>query len=175
MDFVASLLGQPRTVSAHLQTTWPYVDILDGDKVIEQGVRKTTDDYASLHGATDQGVKYTYVLRGGEAFEQGDGLVWDIIGEKGQIRVTGANIMFNIGADNYTIRVKDYEAGEIETVPMHENLLLPLLAQNVGMVYERFADGGFVLTFEDAVRRHEFLDAMFESNEAGGAVQTLRS
>ena len=175
MDFVASLLGQPRTVSAQLQTTWPYVDILDGGKVIETNVKKTADDYASLHGVTNKDVKYTYVLRGGDPFQEGDGLVWDIIGEKGQIRVTGATIMFNIGADNYKVQVKDYATGKIETVPMHEKLPLPLLAQNVGMVYEKFADGKFVPTFDDAVRRHEFLDAMFTSNEDGGSVQTFTS
>ncbi|KAK1141163.1 hypothetical protein N8T08_009330 [Aspergillus melleus] len=175
MDFVASLLGQPKTVSAQLRTTWPYVDILDGGEVIETGVKKTADDYASLHGVTDKDVQYTYVLRGGDAFQEGDGLVWDIIGEKGQIRVTGATIMFNIGAENYKIQVKDYATGKIETVPMHEKLPLPLLAQNVGMVYERFADGEFVPTFEDAVRRHEFLDAVFASNEGGGSVQSFES
>ncbi|PIG89808.1 hypothetical protein AARAC_005856 [Aspergillus arachidicola] len=173
MDFVASLLGQPRTVSAQLQTTWPLVTILDGDEIIESHVPKSADDYASLHGVTSTGVKYTYVLRGGEAFQEGDGLVWDIIGEKGQIRVTGGTIMFNIGADNYKIQVKDYANGNIETIPLHEKLPLPLLAQNVGMVYEKFADGEIVPTFEDAVRRHEFLDAMFASDENGGSVQAL--
>ncbi|KAF5865339.1 hypothetical protein ETB97_004550 [Aspergillus alliaceus] len=56
--------------------------------------------------------------------------------------------MFNIGADNYKIQVTDYQTGNIETVPMHEKLPLPLLSQNVGMLYERFADeGGSVQTF----------------------------
>ncbi|KAF5003672.1 hypothetical protein FDECE_9782 [Fusarium decemcellulare] len=173
MDFVASLLGQPRTVSAQLQTTWPYVDILDGDKIIQSHVNKTASDYASLHGVTNRDVTYTYVLRGGDAFEEGDGLVWDIIGEKGQIRVTGATIMFNIGADNYKVQVKDYATGKVERVPMHDKLPLPLLSQNVGMVYEKFADGGFVPTFEDAVKRHEFLDAVFASDEDGGSLQTF--
>ncbi|KAK6821635.1 hypothetical protein RU639_007740 [Aspergillus parasiticus] len=31
MDFVAALLRQPDTASALLQTTWLYVDILDGN------------------------------------------------------------------------------------------------------------------------------------------------
>ncbi|CAG7959249.1 unnamed protein product [Penicillium olsonii] len=173
MDFVASLLGQPTTVSAQLQTTWPYVDIVDGDKIMETNVKKTADDYASLHGTTETGVKYTYVLRGGDAFQEGEGLVWDIIGEKGQIRVTGATIMLNIGAENYKIQAKDYATGKIETVPMHQKLPLPLLSQNIGMMYERFADGKSVPTFEDAVRRHEFLDAVFTSNEEGGSVQSF--
>ncbi|KAL2798172.1 hypothetical protein BJX66DRAFT_334211 [Aspergillus keveii] len=172
MDFLASLLGQPRTVSARLQTTWPYVSILDGDKVLETNVKKTADDYASLHGVTDRDVPYTYVLRGGDAFQEGEGLIWDIIGEKGQIRVTGATIMFNIGADNYKVQLKNYATGKVETVSLHEKLSLPLFAQNVGMMYERFADGEVVPTFEDAVRRHEFLNAVFESNEDSGSVQT---
>ncbi|KAI9035814.1 uncharacterized protein KD926_002878 [Aspergillus affinis] len=120
-----------------------YLDFLDSEEVIGTG--------------------YTYVLWGGDAF-QDDGLVWDIFNEKGQIRITGARIMFNISADNYKIHVKDYANGKIETVPMHEKLPLPLLAQKVGMVHERFADGEFDPTFEDAV---------FASNQDGGSVQAF--
>ncbi|PIG69204.1 hypothetical protein AARAC_005079 [Aspergillus arachidicola] len=54
MDFVASLLGQPDTVSALLQTTWLYVNILDEDKVIDRHVKKTADDYASRHGVLNK-------------------------------------------------------------------------------------------------------------------------
>ncbi|CAG9992960.1 unnamed protein product [Clonostachys byssicola] len=174
MEFVASLLGQPRTVSAQLQVTWPHVDIVDGDNVVERNVEKTADDYASLHGMLGEDVNYSYIFRGGDAFEKGNGLVWDIIGDKGQIRITGATIMFNMGADNYKIQVKDYETGEIETIPLHEKLPLPLMAQNVGMVYKKYAEGAQVPSFEDAVRRHEFLDAMFASNKENGSMRALK-
>jgi predicted dehydrogenase len=173
VEFVASLLGQPRALSAQLQVTWPYVDIVDGDNVVERNVKKTADDYASLHGILGEDVKYSYVFRSGDAFEQGNGLVWDIIGDKGQIRITGATILFNMGADNYKIQVKDYETGEIETIPLHEKLPLPLMAQNVGMVYKRYAEGTQVPTFEDAVRRYEFLDAMFASDKDNGSMRAL--
>ncbi|KAF5865338.1 hypothetical protein ETB97_004549 [Aspergillus alliaceus] len=83
MDFVASLLGQPETVSAQLQTIWPYVDILDVHNIIDSHVKKAADDYASRHGVMNNNVKYTYILRGGDAFQEGDGLMWDIIGKEG--------------------------------------------------------------------------------------------
>jgi predicted dehydrogenase len=173
MEFVASLLGEPKTVSAVLGTTWPYFDLVDGDQVVESQVKKVTNDYASLHGVTDTGVKYTFVLRGGDAFQPEDGLLWDIMGEKGQIRVTGASMLFNLGADNYKVQIKDYATGTIRTVPLHDRLPLSLYAQNIGMVYERFANGSAVPTFEDAVRRHRFLDSMFTSDENNGAVQNM--
>ncbi|CAI6092466.1 unnamed protein product [Clonostachys chloroleuca] len=141
--------------------------------VVERNVKKTADDYASLHGILGEDVKYSYVFRGGDAFEEGNGLVWDIIGDKGQIRITGATIMFNMGADNYKIQVKDYETGETEMILLYEKLPLPLMAQNVGMVYKRFAEGSYVPTFEDAVRRYEFLDAMFASDKDSGSMRVL--
>ncbi|KAI6773077.1 hypothetical protein HG530_004035 [Fusarium avenaceum] len=166
---LAKLLGEPQSVSAQLRTTWPTVDVLDGDKVIQSQVQKTADDYASLQGTTKSGVTYTYTLRGGDAFSDGEGLVWDIIGDKGQIRVTGSTIMSNIGAEDYKIRLKKHATGLIEEVPLDKPLDLPLVSQNVGRVYESFADGGAHPTFDDAVQRHQYLDAVFKSASNDGA------
>ncbi|KIL89309.1 hypothetical protein FAVG1_07703 [Fusarium avenaceum] len=166
---LAKLLGEPQSVSAQLRTTWPTVDVLDGDKVIQSQVQKTADDYASLQGTTKSGVTYTYTLRGGDAFSDGEGLVWDIIGDKGQIRVTGSTIMSNMGAEDYKIRLKKYATGLIEEVPLDKALDLPLVSQNVGRVYERFADGEAHPTFDDAVQRHQYLDAVFKSASNDGA------
>ncbi|KAJ0130824.1 hypothetical protein HZ326_26077 [Fusarium oxysporum f. sp. albedinis] len=166
---LAKLLGVPASVSAQLRTSWPAVDVLDGDKVIELQVEKTADDYASLLGMTKSGVTYTYTLRGGDAFDDGEGLSWDIIGDKGQIRVTGSTIIYNMGAQDYKVRLKECASGRIEEVPLDKPLDLPLLSQNVGQVYENSADGGVYPTFDDALQRHKFLDAVFESAAKGGA------
>ncbi|KAJ5454925.1 transcription regulator gal80 [Penicillium desertorum] len=163
------LMGQPSQVSAQLMTTWPEVNIITPDNVIlESGIEKTADDYVTLQGTLTSGVKYLYSMRGGDAFDEGEGLVWDIIGDKGQIRLTGSSIMLNLGAPDYKIRVKDYKSGRIEAAKLHDSLDLPLAAQNIGSLYEKFADGKVVPTFEDAVRRHHFLDAMFLSASKGG-------
>lgn len=163
------LLGQPIDVSAQLKTTWPLVNIVTPDnRVLKSGVIKTADDYASLQGTLTSGAKYTYTMRGGDAFDDGEGLVWDIVGDKGQIRLDGSSIMLNLGAPDYKIRVKDYESNRIEIISLHQHLDLPLAAQNVGRLYENFADGKAVPTFEDAIRRHEFLDAVFLSASKGG-------
>ncbi|SPJ72185.1 related to dehydrogenases and related proteins [Fusarium torulosum] len=170
---LAKLLGEPASVSAQLRTTWLTVDILDGDKVIQSQVEKTADDYASLQGKTKSGVTYTYTLRGGDAFDDGEGLVWDIIGDKGQLRVTGSTIMSNLGAEDYKVRLKEYATGRIEEVSLDRPLDLPLTSQNVGRIYENFASGGAHPTFDDAVRRHQFLDAVFDSASKGGAQVTI--
>ncbi|KAJ6113334.1 transcription regulator gal80 [Penicillium sp. IBT 18751x] len=168
------LLGQPTEVSAQLKTTWPVVDIYSADnKLLESGVKKTADDYASLQGTLTSGVKYTYNMRGGNAFDDGEGLVWDIIGDQGQIRVDGSSIMLNLGSSDYKIRVKDYKSNRIEVVKLHQHLDLPLTAQNVGRLYENFADGEALPTFEDAVRQHHFLDAVFLSASKGGIQEQI--
>ncbi|CAJ0553089.1 Ff.00g116010.m01.CDS01 [Fusarium sp. VM40] len=166
---LAKLQGEPQSVSAQLRTTWPTVDVLVGDKVIQSQVQKTADDYASLQGTTKSGVTYTYTLRGGDAFSDGEGLVWDIIGDKGQIRVTGSTIMSNMGAEDYKIRLKKHATGLIEELPLDKRLDLPLVSQNVGRVYEGFSDEGAHPTFDDAVQRHQYLDAVFKSASNNGA------
>ena len=140
-DPLSQLFGEPISVSSQLKTTWPCVSILDGDKTVETNVVKTADDFASLQGVMSSGLKYTYNFRGGDAFVEGEGLVWDIIGDKGQIRLTGSSIMLNLGAEDYQIRLKDHVTGRIEVVEPHKSLNLPLAAQNIGRLYENFADG----------------------------------
>ena len=93
------------------------------------------------------GVNYTYSFRGGDAFAEGEGLVWDIIGDKGQIRLTGSSIILNLGSEDYKLRLKDYARGNIEVVEPHKKLDLPLAAQNIGRLYENFADGEAYPTF----------------------------
>ncbi|KAJ5823045.1 transcription regulator gal80 [Penicillium robsamsonii] len=171
---IAHLLGQPSQVSAQLKTTWPIVNITTPDnKVLQSHVKKTADDYASLQGTLTSGVKYTYTIRGGDAFDESEGLVWDIIGDKGEIRLTGGSIMLNLGAPDYKIRVKDYKSGCIQLARLQDHLDLPLAAQNIGSLYEKFSDGRTVPTFEDAVRRHRFLDAMFLSASKGGTQEKI--
>lgn len=108
---------------------------------------KTADDFASLQGMLSSGVNYTYSFRGGDAFAEGEGLVWDIIGDKGQIRLTGSSIILNLGSEDYKLRLKDYARGNIEVVEPHKKLDLPLAAQNIGRLYENFADGEAYPTF----------------------------
>jgi predicted dehydrogenase len=173
-DPLSQLFGEPTSVSSVLKTTWPRVSILDGDRTVESDVPKTADDFAGLQGVMSSGVKFTYNFRGGDAFVEGEGLVWDIVGDKGQIRLTGSSIMLNLGAEDYQIRLKDYATGNIELVEPYKSLDLPLAAQNIGRLYENFADGEPCPNFSDAVQRHKFIDAVFASAEAGGGVQVVK-
>jgi predicted dehydrogenase len=163
IDYMATAIGEPATVSAEMRTTWPTIDLVDGDKVLESGIVKTADDYVSLHGTTVNGTTYVYNMRGGDAFTPEEGFIWDIIGDKGQIRVTCSTIMANLGAEDYRIRVKDNATGKIRDIELDSSLDVPLAAQNVGKLYESYAAGDSMCTFEDAVQRHKFLDGVFEA------------
>jgi hypothetical protein len=83
--------------------------------------------------------------------------------------------MFNIGVDNYKVQVKDYATGKFKVVSLHEKRSLPLFAQNMGIIYKRFADGKVIPSFKDVVQKHEFLDAAFASNKDSGLVQSFKS
>ncbi|THX69131.1 NAD(P)-binding protein [Aureobasidium pullulans] len=170
-DYMAAVIGEPATVSAELKTTWPTIDLVDDDKVLETGITKTADDYVSLHGITANGTTYTYNMRGGDAFAPEEGFAWDIIGDKGQIRVTGSTIMANLGAEDYKIKIKDYETGKISDAELDACLDLPLAAQNVGKLYESYAAGDSLCTFEDAVQRHKFLDGVFQAADKSKVVE----
>ncbi|KAM0704012.1 hypothetical protein Q7P35_008244 [Cladosporium inversicolor] len=169
LDTMAMVVGEPATVSTELQTTWPRVSIIDNGKTLESDVEKTADDLGFLHGRTVDGVAYAYAMRGGEAFTPSEAFCWEIVGDKGSIRVTGSTIMLNLGAEDYKIRVKDNSSKKIREVDLSSPLgsTLPLPAQNVGRLYERFADKEAVPTFSDAVKRHHFLDSIFQSSEKG--------
>ncbi|THY46150.1 NAD(P)-binding protein [Aureobasidium pullulans] len=171
VDYMAAVIGEPATVSAELRTTWPTIDLVDDDKVLETGITKTADDYISLHGTTANGTTYTYNMRGGDAFAPEEGFAWDIIGDKGQIRVTGSTIMANLGAEDYKIRIKDHTTGKISDVELDACLDLPLAAQNVGKLYESYAAGDSLCTFEDAIQRHKFLDGVFQAADKGKVVE----
>ncbi|KAH7247425.1 uncharacterized protein BKA55DRAFT_691503 [Fusarium redolens] len=72
---VVQLLGEPTTLRTQMRTTWPKINVMDQDQVIESDVTKTADDYVSLQGETESGVAFTYCFRGGGAFDKGEGLV----------------------------------------------------------------------------------------------------
>ncbi|KAM0713427.1 hypothetical protein Q7P37_010389 [Cladosporium fusiforme] len=173
VDTMAMVVGEPATVSTVLQTTWPRVNVIDNGKVIQSNVEKTADDLAFIHGKTTNGVTYGYSMRGGEAFTPSEAFCWDLVGDQGSIRVTGSTIMINLGAEDYKIRVKDNATKAIREEQLDSSdTSLPLAAQNVGQLYHRFATGEPVPTFSDAVKRHHFLDSVFQSSDKGTVVKT---
>lgn len=77
----------------------------------------------------------------------------------------------NVGYDDENILLDDLVTGELETVVVEKDEWdeLPRQARNVARLYEAFRKGESdgVATFEEAVKRHEMLDGMYEHWDSG--------
>lgn len=107
-------------------------------------------------------------FRVGSPFPNEPALVWSIVGELGEIRLT-AEISTTLQAHGYdkpvTLEVRDFDSDAVEVVQWkwaewQEDL--PVVARSVGALYEEIAKGreGKVPSFEEALIRHEQIEAL---------------
>ena len=123
---------------------------------------------------TADDASFSIRYRRGPAFPGEHELVWSIAGETGEIRVRSMAAHLQVAGkpDPVEIEIHDFATGQVEVVTAgyEDEWLteLPPPARNVAGLYERFAAGpreGRVPTFQDAVQRHEQLEALLR--EAG--------
>ncbi|KAJ7069106.1 hypothetical protein C8F01DRAFT_1014937 [Mycena amicta] len=105
--------------------------------------------------------------RGQPAFDDEPPLVWSVTGETGEIRLTspaGTGLGASSHTDDVKLEVRDFATGKVERIEWRwEDWQeeLPLLGRSIAALYEAFADGeGGYPTFQDALQRHEQLEAM---------------
>ena len=95
---------------------------------------------------------------------------WSIYGEKGEILITATGLALQIGYPDMAIKVHDFGSGKVEVVDFNaEEKLgdLPFPGRNVGRVYDGIAHGRIardIVTFEDAVERHAFIEGLYKEN-----------
>jgi len=168
VDFVQQVLGYGfKTHHAQLVNVRPEVKLLSSDgKLLKEKHAKTADDTIFFTGILESGVPLSMSLRGGEAFPNTPGLDWRIYGSTGEIRLTSTGPFLQIGYPNTKVEVYDNATKNVEEVTVDEGEFaqFPLHGRNVGRVYEAFAKGKEICTFEDAVQRHELLEKMYAEN-----------
>ncbi|KAI8629729.1 NAD-binding Rossmann fold oxidoreductase family protein [Xylariaceae sp. FL1651] len=151
-----------------------YQKLLDKDgKVINEKFEATFEDTIFLHGTLSTGVPLSFSLRGGKHFKDSPGLDWRIYGETGEIRVTSPQAFLQIGHPDTKVQVYDFEKDEIEEVEVKKDEFdegdkYGQPAKNVGRLYKGLAEGQVNCSFEDAVLRHELIDAMYKENGIQG-------
>jgi hypothetical protein len=144
------------------------VDPTQGNKVIET-ITKNCPDNIHLQGRFADGTLLTYQLRAGTAFPGEPGCRWIINGSAGDILITNPRGCFDIEHAGISIRYQRAGDAEAEDVVLEKDELSELEhpAQNVGRLYEAFAKGevGKYADWGVALRRHEFIDEMFERGD----------
>jgi hypothetical protein len=150
----------------------PTLSLMDpsssGNKVIET-ITKNCPDNIHLQGRFANGTLLTYQLRSGAAFPGEPGCRWVINGSAGDILITNPRGCFDIEHSGISIQYRKAGETEAEEVKLEDDELSELEhpAQNVGRLYEAFANGevGKYADWGVALRRHEFIAEMFERGD----------
>ena len=136
--------------------------------VVNPAARKTAVDTIMIHGTLASGAVLSASIVGGPPFKGTPGLEWRILGERGEIRVTGPSTHIQL-AGCTSIDVHDLESGAVESVELCDDLAEELKGAwkgNVAREYEALAAGGseVLCSFEGAVKRHELIEEIYRQN-----------
>lgn len=165
-DQVQHVLGDFLNLQGHFHLQRPQVKIRGTDQELTSTVPDLIITTANLP-ATEQTQKDASVLyrfRRGVPFPGEPALVWTISGEKGEIRLIakdGTALHASAYSGPVTIELLDFAEDKVRAVDWawedwQEEL--PVISRSVAKLYEHYADGGRVPTFDDAVKRHEQLE-----------------
>lgn len=171
-NHILAVLGELSSYTSLLGNQRPSVQLMDPKtKKVVETVTKNTPDHIMLQGRLESGATVSYHLRGGDQFPSEPGVRWYIYGEKGEIRITnpsgctidivhkGVEIKLHVfGQDPVDVELPDDELKDVE----HP-------AQNVGRIYEAYAEGreggeGGYPNWEEGFKRHKLMEEMFVEN-----------
>lgn len=176
IDYVLYALGQDvESLSAILSTQRPVALLKKEDGSLEE-TKRGTPDHVMLQGRLQEGAPLDVSLRGGPAFKDSPGFVWNVYGEKGEIEVTAPGMVLNVGfGDAVSVKLHDHQKDAVEVIDWRvddEAEKLPMASQNVARLYEAFAEGRKeqYADWGDAIRIQRLMEKMVESSKTGLAV-----
>jgi predicted dehydrogenase len=181
-DLVQHTVGDIQIPQSHLQLQRPHLEVQDTytGRFIET-VKSDVPDLIYVTGSlpgSEHVIKDATLhirFRPAQSFSGEPALVWTIIGEKGEIRLTSTlSTMLQISSlADVAIDIDEHENDEIHRVEWKWNSYpeLPYLARSYGSLYEAYASGavGEYADFEHAFKRHTQLDEILESWDASKA------
>lgn len=185
-DWVQSVVGDVQNIQSRCQLLRPKIKVLDAYsgrsmKSIDSDVPDLIDMTGSLveseHVAKD--ATFHMRFRKAQPFLGEPALIWTILGEKGEIRLTaGFDTMLQVSQlSDVKIEVHNHAEQDIERVAFKWEAYseLPHLARSYASLYEAYLTGavGKYPDFDHALKRHIQLDGLLESWDAfrGGAKQ----
>jgi predicted dehydrogenase len=100
-------------------------------------------------------------------FKDALGLEWNILGEKGEIRIKGPNAQIQIFGST-SIEVHDFESDKVVKIELRKGgfgELAPVI-RNVARIYDAIAvgDKSVLCDFEGAFKRHELIEELYKQN-----------
>lgn len=173
IDPLVYLLGEFEWLSALLTTNIPTIQFYKPDGSLTAPEPRNFADGISIHGKLVGGATAVFVYNTTEGSP--DGLTWDIIGEKGTIKMDLERSALQMAEGKLSLYQPPsaagdegiygvQKAGSWTDVPIEPHIAFG----GIGEVYSAFAAGkrGFA-DFDEAVKRHKMVDAIFRSGEKG--------
>ena len=144
------------------------IDLENKGKVVDT-ITKDTPDNISLQGRFKSGTLLNYGLRSAAPFPGEPGMRWTINGEKGEVLITCPSAMFDINHEGVKIQLHELSNDKAEDIELPADKLADLQhpAQNVGRLYEAYAEGdtkGYC-DWNLALKRHELIEEMFQRGD----------
>ncbi|KAI9775336.1 MAG: hypothetical protein M1835_005858 [Candelina submexicana] len=165
IDNITHVLGKFSSFHTQLGIQRPKVDILSPSNTVLETVTNNVPDHILLHGVLTSGALASVHFRRGQAFRNSPGFIWRIHGSLGEIKVTASGPAVSVGDPVTVIEVDDFEKETVETVEWKWADELPVMARNVGRLYEAFAKGEGYPDFGDAVKGHQFLEDVLRDSK----------
>lgn len=164
-------LGELESFNSVIEVKRPEVQLVDNTGKFVKTIPRTSHDQILVQGHLASGALISYHLRGGAAFGCNEGLIWRIYGETGEIKVTASGTYLQIGHPDMLIRLHDHSSGETAAIALNEDGLgkLPLFSQNIGRIYEAFADGktSEYPDWSHAILRHKLVEEIYQREQDG--------
>lgn len=162
------MLSEPKDFHSLLTIQRPTINVINKDgSIAKKDVKVTSHDHILVHGNLSSGAVFSLNVRGGEPFKDESGVDWRIYGEKGEIWVKAVNMHMQIFGGT-SIRLHDFEKDEVKDVELLKEEFDDMypIHRNVARLYEAIAakDRAAFCTFEQAVERHRFIDALYVQN-----------
>jgi len=171
LDSIFYVLGdlQPGSYTPRLANLRPRMHVMNEDgSLSEELYDKDTPDQILLQGRLqrDPPAVLSFHLRAGDRFINHPGSTWRIYGTQGELVLEFASAGPQIGPAA-SIRFSNFDTGEIEEIKVDEGgkewTDLPTQGQNIGRLYEAYAQGKPYGDFELALKRHELIDEFWAS------------
>lgn len=194
INYVLAALGEVKTLHSIMAGQRATASLLDPETKQVNHVPFDTPDTTQLLARLDSGCLLTYHLRGGDAFPGTPGVDWRIYGDMGEIRVTNPVSAMDIMHAGVKVSLqvfgpppekpsppgmedRSHEVSDV-VIESDEMSALPHPAQNVGRIYEAFAQGrrsqkgeaGGFPGWGVAIKRHELIEEMWRRWDEGKGV-----
>jgi predicted dehydrogenase len=164
-DSVSYTLGEMQSVSATLSTQQKDVAVKGKDGSTVKTIERTTADHVTVSGLLESGAHSSAVVVGRGPVKGEPSLVWQIEGEKGVIDIRSDNAFAVSMSAEIKVRLQDNASGEVKDIEFTEDQPGP--PGNIGRLYEAFADGKSYPDWKWAVKRHAWVNALYESDKSG--------